>query len=233
LPLLICCPPRFVLGVNAPTCHPPTRKNIQRVRVCEGVCACRSNTGTIPIPPCTYTRSLLLCTRPLLTLLRTLEPSRLSLDPTIYIMVFVLLTCATSLRSLALPPFCPGDGSVASVVQGMSFSDFFRGTQARLVHMMYAPSCSLLCVDMHDASPFHPSPSVLHMMMYFDARAFSFLPPLVVHTLTCTVWCISEPLNSCNREPLSPENRAIVTVQLVLYDNIKVLVGLQPTGAAH
>jgi hypothetical protein len=71
------------------------------------------------------------------------------------------------------------------------------------------------------------------MMMYFDARAFSFLPPLVVHTLTCTVWCISEPLNSCNREPLSPENRAIVTVQLVLYDNIKVLVGLQPTGAAH
>ena len=27
--------------------------------------------------------------------------------------------------------------------------------------------------------------------------------------------------------------RTIVTVQLVLYDNIKVLVGLQPTGASH
>ena len=52
--------------------------------------------------------------------------------------------------------------TVASVLQAMSLPDFFRGTQARLVHMM-----------------------------------------------------------------------TIVTVQLVLYDKIKVLVGLQPTGAAH
>ncbi len=52
--------------------------------------------------------------------------------------------------------------SVASALQAMSLPDLFRGTQARLVHMM-----------------------------------------------------------------------TIVTVQLVLYDKIKVLVGLQPTGAAH
>ena len=52
--------------------------------------------------------------------------------------------------------------SVATALQAMSLPDFFRGTQARLVHMM-----------------------------------------------------------------------TIVTVQLVLYDKIKVLVGLQPTGAAH
>ena len=40
---------------------------------------------------------------------------------------------------------------------GMTFADFFRGTQARLVHMMYAPSFSFLYVDIHDASdlPFH------------------------------------------------------------------------------
>lgn len=56
----------------------------------------------------------------------------------------------------------PPDGSILNVVQAMGFNDFFRGTQARLVHMC-----------------------------------------------------------------------AIVTVQLVLYDNIKVLVGLKATGAAH
>ena len=56
----------------------------------------------------------------------------------------------------------PPDGSILNVVQAMGWSDFFRGTQARLVHM-------------------------------------------------CT----------------------IVTIQLVLYDNIKILVGLEPTGATR